>query len=148
LGLPTIPNAETASKVQFPVVAKQIGCTLCKDSAFEIGEEFGSKSLLFCGQCEKLYHVGCLKDHGICDLQERPLPWFSWLCSVECKEVHKDLQHLVLTSPHDIDASKLSEYEPKVKWQLLSGVHKTCDNETLFAKATAIFQVVQRTPTR
>lgn len=87
-------------------------------------------------------------------MQERPLPWFSWLCSVECKEVHNDLQHLVLTSPRDIDASKLrilmkteeggltSEYEPKVKWQLLSGVHKTSDNETLFAKATAIFQVI------
>ncbi|XP_020264457.1 uncharacterized protein LOC109840292 isoform X2 [Asparagus officinalis] len=156
---------ETTSKVQSHAVPKpfnfglkrvikhpkDVGCALCGDSSFEMGKEFGSKSFVFCGQCEKLYHVGCLKDQGICDLQERPLPWFSWLCSIECQEVHNDLRQMVLTSPHEIHASTLSllkkteedlisEGEPKVNWQLLSGAHKTCDNEMLFSKATAIFQ--------
>ena len=86
-------------------------------------------------------------------IQERPLPWFSWSCSVKCKEVHEGLEQFVLNSPYDIHGSVLSILnkraevrgltsadETKLKWQLLSGTHRT-HNGLLFSKATATFQV-------
>ena len=46
-------------------------CALCKGPEFEDGE-FGPNSVMICDQCEREFHVKCLKERGICDLTELP----------------------------------------------------------------------------
>ena len=111
--------------------------------------------MLFCFDSTRQISHACSEVlmRNLLMIQERPLPWFSWLCSVKCKEVHKGLEHFVLNSPYNIHGSVLSRLkkraeergltsadEAELKWQLLSGTHKT-HNEMLFSKATATFQV-------
>lgn len=47
------------------------GCALCASPDFE-RDEFGPNTVLICDQCEREYHVGCLKDAGMADLQALP----------------------------------------------------------------------------
>ncbi len=47
------------------------GCVLCHEVDFQRGG-FGPRTVLFCDQCEREFHVGCLKKAGKCDLQEVP----------------------------------------------------------------------------
>lgn len=44
------------------------GCVLCKKHDFQRGG-FGERTILICDQCEREFHVGCLKEHHGCDLQ-------------------------------------------------------------------------------
>jgi hypothetical protein len=46
------------------------GCVLCKKHDFLRGG-FGERTILICDQCEREFHVGCLKEHHGCDLQVR-----------------------------------------------------------------------------
>ncbi|XP_074570359.1 uncharacterized protein LOC141826944 [Curcuma longa] len=105
-------------------------CTLCKDGSF-ILDVFSPKTIIFCTQCEREYHIGCLKDHGVCDLKEVPLDC-TWFCSVECESIHSSLRNLVddgekyfpdwLCSSLKTSGCDLSDaLEAGIYWQLLSG---------------------------
>lgn len=47
------------------------GCCLCHEVDFQRGG-FGPRTILFCDQCEREFHVGCLKAAGTADLQAVP----------------------------------------------------------------------------
>ncbi len=43
-------------------------CVLCHQPEFDRAE-FSDKTVIICDQCEKEYHIGCLREHGLADLQ-------------------------------------------------------------------------------
>lgn len=42
-------------------------CVLCHAHDF-CKDTFGDRTVMICDQCEKEYHVGCLREHGVVDL--------------------------------------------------------------------------------
>ena len=47
------------------------GCTLCASPDFERGG-FGARTMIICDQCEREFHVGCLKHAGKGELDALP----------------------------------------------------------------------------
>lgn len=47
------------------------GCMLCASPDFE-REGFGPRTMIICDQCEREFHVGCLKDAGKAELDSLP----------------------------------------------------------------------------
>lgn len=47
------------------------GCTLCGSPDFLRGA-FGERTMLLCDQCEREFHVGCLRSSGRCELDVIP----------------------------------------------------------------------------
>jgi len=66
------------------------GCCLCHVPDFHRGAECESNTAIMCDQCEREFHVGCLRREKICDL--RQIPKGKWFCSRECKGVNQALQ--------------------------------------------------------
>ncbi|KAL0390589.1 UNVERIFIED_CONTAM: Increased DNA methylation 1 [Sesamum calycinum] len=68
------------------------GCALCRRHDF-CKTGFSARTIIICDQCEKEYHVGCLKEHNIDDLKE--LPEEDWFCCTPCKNINSALQKLI-----------------------------------------------------
>ncbi|KAM3361714.1 hypothetical protein P3S68_016568 [Capsicum galapagoense] len=67
--------------------AEFIACVLCR--AYDFSKSgFGPRTVILCDQCEKEYHVGCLKKSKIADLKELPKGKF---CSTNCKRIYSAL---------------------------------------------------------
>lgn len=126
------------------------GCVVCRCHDFSVSK-FDERTVLLCDQCEKEYHVGCLKDKGLCDLKE--LPRGEWFCCADCCRIHTSLQNLISKGSETIPASLSSLIEKKledkgltneaggdVHWQLLSGKNGHSGNKLLLSKAAAIFR--------
>jgi len=47
------------------------GCVLCHEVDFQRGG-FGPRTIMLCDQCEREFHVGCLKKCGKCELDAVP----------------------------------------------------------------------------
>jgi hypothetical protein len=47
------------------------GCVLCHEVDFQRGG-FGPRTIMLCDQCEREFHVGCLKKCGTCELEAVP----------------------------------------------------------------------------
>lgn len=47
------------------------GCALCASPDFQ-RDGFGPNTVLICDQCEREFHVGCLKQADMADLQALP----------------------------------------------------------------------------
>lgn len=68
------------------------GCVLCGTTDFLRGA-FGERTMLLCDQCEREFHVGCLRSSGRCVLESIPegagsLALFaSLLCSSSEQEI-------------------------------------------------------------
>lgn len=88
------------------------GCVLCHEVDFQRGG-FGPRTVLFCDQCEREFHVGCLKAAGKCDLQA--VPEGDWFCSQECMRINQLLGTYIQAGQMEIPAS------PGHTWQLLRG---------------------------
>ncbi|ERN04758.1 hypothetical protein AMTR_s00140p00029580 [Amborella trichopoda] len=125
------------------------GCVLCRAHDFN-KTGFGPRTVILCDQCEKEYHVGCLKDHGMSDLKE--LPKGEWFCSAGCSRIRAALQKLIVhgdeslpTSLTDIIKKKHKEKGPSteglgdIRWRLLSGKIASSDSRALLSKAVALF---------
>ncbi|ONK63751.1 uncharacterized protein A4U43_C07F18560 [Asparagus officinalis] len=124
------------------------GCALCRSHDFS-RSGFDNRTVMLCDQCEKEYHVGCLKDHNMCDLKE--LPEGEWFCSTNCSRIHADLQELLRESKPledihvDIIMKKCEEKGIKkdakddVRWRLLSGKTSPADSKLLLSEAVTIF---------
>ncbi|KAH9305446.1 hypothetical protein KI387_009850, partial [Taxus chinensis] len=124
------------------------GCVLCRHGGFtKYG--FDERTILFCDQCEKEFHVGCLRDHGITDLKE--LPKGNWFCSNDCSEIHDGLQKHVANGPQCL-GSYISEsirlkvqnnvdqgWQDEIKLQILHGKTKDLDSKDLLSEAEAIY---------
>ena len=81
-----ISNAECCrcGEVMAALEAVSGGCMLCASPDFE-REGFGARTMIICDQCEREFHVGCLKDAGKCELQSLPegaqFPHHSYICT-------------------------------------------------------------------
>ncbi|RVW39662.1 hypothetical protein CK203_086032 [Vitis vinifera] len=115
--------------------------------------KFDDRTVMLCDQCEKEFHVGCLRDSGLCDLKE--LPKDKWFCCDDCSRVHVALQNLASRGPEMIPASVSSMINRKnlekglidgaaddIQWCILSG--KSCYKEhlPLLSRTTAIFRML------
>ncbi|KAL7175247.1 hypothetical protein ACSBR2_028952 [Camellia fascicularis] len=125
------------------------GCALCRGHGFS-KSVFGPQTVILYDQCEKEYHIGCLKEHKMDDLQE--LPKGKWFCCMDCNRVHSALQNLVVSGEQKFQDSLLSIIKKKleekgsessadldIKWRLLSGQMASDDTRLLLSKAVSIF---------
>jgi hypothetical protein len=69
-------------------------------------DEFSDRTVIICDQCEREYHVGCLRSTGRCDLQA--IPEGEWFCCATCASIRKSLNRLVSKGEHVVpDTAKL-----------------------------------------
>ncbi|XP_010557371.1 PREDICTED: uncharacterized protein LOC104826393 isoform X2 [Tarenaya hassleriana] len=128
-------------------------CVLCRGHSFSrLG--FNPRTVIICDQCEKEFHVGCLKEHKIADLKE--LPEGRWFCGSDCEKIHTSLQNLIIHGDEKLDNNflkfirkkqKLDEEDcsdgntdPDIRWRVLRGkMAASDDTKALLARAVAIF---------
>ncbi|XP_010521715.1 PREDICTED: uncharacterized protein LOC104800570 isoform X2 [Tarenaya hassleriana] len=129
-------------------------CVLCRGHSFSrLG--FNPRTVIICDQCEKEFHVGCLKEHKIADLKE--LPEGRWFCCCDCERIHTSLQNLIIHGDEMPDNNFLNFIRKKrkpseedcsddstdldIKWRVLSGrlAASDYDMKTLLARAVSIF---------
>ncbi|KAI3447531.1 hypothetical protein Pfo_004196 [Paulownia fortunei] len=135
--------------VKNPEEAEVIACVICRGYDFS-KSGFGPRTVILCDQCEKEYHVGCLKKCKIADLKE--LPKGKWFCSMNCKWMYSTLQNLLNDgaeklpdSSLDIIKKKLVEHslvadnDIDVRWRLLNGKVTSRETRVLLSQAVAIF---------
>ncbi|GAB2234785.1 hypothetical protein Drorol1_Dr00004050 [Drosera rotundifolia] len=123
-------------------------CVLCRGHDFSTAG-FGPKTVIICDQCEKEYHVGCLRSHNIQELKE--LPQGKWFCSTDCNKIHSVLHQLIRTGEQELPGSLLEAISKKhedketesdsilIKWRLLSGkTSSTEETRVLLANAVSV----------
>ncbi|KAI4364239.1 hypothetical protein MLD38_020359 [Melastoma candidum] len=125
------------------------GCALCRCYDFS-KSGFGPRTIILCDQCEKEFHVGCLREHKIANLRE--LPQGDWFCSVDCSRIHSTLHDLIVRGSEKLQESLLNVIRKKheerglekvdnidVRWRLLSGNLHSLESRRLLSEAVAIF---------
>ncbi|KAE9616715.1 hypothetical protein Lal_00034270 [Lupinus albus] len=125
------------------------GCVLCRGRDFS--KSFGPRTVIICDQCEREYHVGCLKDHNMQNLEA--LPEGNWFCCSDCNQIHTSLLNLIACGEEELPVSLVSlikrkreekgletEAGPDIKWMVLNWKMVASDeNRQLLSKAVAIF---------
>lgn len=127
------------------------GCVVCRKQDFSVAK-FDDRTVILCDQCEKEYHVGCLRDNGMCDLKE--IPQDKWLCCDDCNRIYLALQNSVSSGVQIVSSPLLQTITRKhadkglsadgdaesVQWRILSGKSRYPDHLPLLSSATAIFR--------
>ncbi|XP_010940549.1 uncharacterized protein [Elaeis guineensis] len=124
-------------------------CALCRRHDFS-KSGFSDRTVIICDQCEREYHVGCLKEHKMADLKE--LPEGEWFCTSDCCRIHSALQTLLLRGAQPLPLLDVDVIRKKcdikgfnigantdIRWQLLSGKTADAESRLLLSKAVAIF---------
>ncbi|KAK4255169.1 hypothetical protein QN277_008199 [Acacia crassicarpa] len=125
------------------------GCALCRSHDFS--KIFGPRTVIICDQCEREYHVGCLKEHNMQNLEE--LPEGNWFCCTDCRRIHSALLNMVSCGAENLPDSLLSMIQKKheekglenghglnIKWRILNWKLAASDEtRQLLSKAVAIF---------
>ncbi|KAE8727272.1 arginine biosynthesis bifunctional protein ArgJ [Hibiscus syriacus] len=125
------------------------GCVICRGHDCS-GSTFDDRTVILCDQCEKEFHVGCLRDSGLCDLKE--IPKDKWFCCDDCNRIHGDLQssvssgvQIIPTSFSNIIRKKNLEKElyidgaeDCVEWRILKSRYP--EHLPLLSSAAAIFR--------
>ncbi|CAI0398054.1 unnamed protein product [Linum tenue] len=125
------------------------GCFFCREHDFD--KSFGPRTVILCDQCEKEFHVGCLRDNNMQDL--KGLPEGDWFCCIECDKIHSALQALVARGEEKLTGSCLDVVKQKhqvdgvnneervdLKWRLLNErVDSSADSGSLLSDAVTIF---------
>ncbi|GAB2258217.1 hypothetical protein Droror1_Dr00014377 [Drosera rotundifolia] len=133
-----------------PIETETGGCVICRQNHFsDIG--FDDRTVIICDQCEKEYHIGCLRDNEICDLKE--LPADKWFCCQDCNRIHLSLIDHYLkgaefppSSAVEAMNKKLAEKglcgvaENNVQWLLISGKNHVATDRPLLSMAVSIFR--------
>ncbi|KAG9440593.1 hypothetical protein H6P81_020758 [Aristolochia fimbriata] len=69
-------------------------CASCQCVVCGQGDYSGdTKEDLWCGQCERKYHLGCLREQG--DARDQSFPSENWFCSEECLQISVRLSGLL-----------------------------------------------------
>ncbi|CAN8316854.1 unnamed protein product [Cochlearia groenlandica] len=126
------------------------GCVFCRSHDFSIGN-FDDRTVILCDQCEKEYHVGCLRENGLCDLKE--IPQEKWFCCNDCSRIHTALQSSVSCGPQTLPTVSLdiiyrkdrekgifTENGDTVQWRMLSGKSRYPEHLPLLSRAAVIFR--------
>ncbi|KAH8506172.1 hypothetical protein H0E87_013123 [Populus deltoides] len=127
------------------------GCAVCRAHDFS-GDTFDDRTVILCDQCEKEFHVGCLRESGLCDLKE--IPKDNWFCCQDCSNIYVALRNSVSTGVQTIPASLLNIINRKhvekgllvdeaaydVQWQILMGKSRNREDLSLLSGAAAIFR--------
>ncbi|CAK9147247.1 unnamed protein product [Ilex paraguariensis] len=126
------------------------GCVVCRAQDFSVAK-FDERTVILCDQCEKEYHVGCLRDSGLCDLKE--LPKDKWFCCDDCNRIHQALQYIALNGAEVIPAPMSNMINKKlaekglsdgaandIRWQILNGKSRSPEHLLLLSRAAAIFR--------
>ncbi|CAL0316940.1 unnamed protein product [Lupinus luteus] len=126
------------------------GCALCRGSDFS-RSGFGPRTVIFCDQCEKEYHVGCLRDHKMAYLKE--LPEGNWFCCNDCSRIHSNLENLLVQGDEKLPESLLHVIKKKqeercleplneidVRWRLLNGKIASSETRPLLLEAVSMFR--------
>ncbi|XP_024971954.1 uncharacterized protein LOC112510829 isoform X2 [Cynara cardunculus var. scolymus] len=126
------------------------GCVICRAHDFSTAE-FDDRTVMLCDQCEKEYHVGCLRESGICDL--KALPSDKWFCCDHCDMIHGAIQEVVANGAAGISGLALSTINKKhiekgvfdgsldeIRWRMLSGKSRYPEHLPLLSRAAAIFR--------
>ncbi|KAL9268018.1 Increased DNA methylation 1-like protein [Drosera capensis] len=125
-------------------------CVLCRVPDYS-KSKFGPRTIILCDQCEKEFHVGCLKDHEMADLKE--LPKGNWFCTSDCVRIHSALQNLLVTGPEVLDDSLTAIIRKKhmqngpenvgdvnASWRIINGKKNTSNGtKELLLQAISIF---------
>ncbi|KAG2329074.1 hypothetical protein Bca52824_000254 [Brassica carinata] len=126
------------------------GCVFCRSHDFSVGK-FDDRTVILCDQCEKEYHVGCLRENEHCDL--KGIPQDKWFCCSDCSRIHTALQSSVSCGPQTIPTLLLDtisrKYREKgiytdsgdtVEWMMLSGKSRCPEHEHLLSRTSTIFR--------
>ncbi|KAI4349277.1 hypothetical protein L6164_009886 [Bauhinia variegata] len=127
------------------------GCVVCREHDFSVSK-FDDRTVIICDQCEKEYHVGCLRDSGLCELKE--LPKDKWFCRDDCNRIYVALQNSVSTGAKVVPASISDIINRKheerglfinggmgdIQWRILSGKSRYPEHLPLLSRAAAIFR--------
>lgn len=135
--------------IENPDKCDLVACALCRSYDFsQIG--FNDRTVIVCDQCEKEFHIGCLREHKIDDLKELPLG--NWFCCVDCDTIHSVLKDLTTCDAEkvpdslmdlirkkwkDSDADGFTNFD--VKWIVLCGKDAFHENRLLLTEAVDIF---------
>lgn len=135
--------------VKNPEEAEVIACVICRGYDFS-KSGFGPRTVILCDQCEKEYHVGCLKKCKLADLKE--LPKGKWFCSGNCKWIYSALHNLLNAGAEKLpdvtldiirkkqtDKCSDSDTDLDVRWRLLNGKIASRETRVLLSQAVAIF---------
>ncbi|EXB94106.1 Chromodomain-helicase-DNA-binding protein 4 [Morus notabilis] len=88
-------------------------CGICGENKFqEEKEQTKEGSVLTCSQCERNYHVGCLRNRLPSQLESHPMK--KWFCTEMCEKIFFNLQELLGKS---INVGE--EFGEKLTWSLL-----------------------------
>ncbi|KHG29845.1 Chromodomain-helicase-DNA-binding 4 [Gossypium arboreum] len=125
------------------------GCALCRACDFS-KSGFGPRTVILCDQCEKEYHIGCLRTHKMADLRE--IPKGKWFCCSDCGRIHSTLQKLLIRGAERLPDSLLDILKKKyvkkgldadinidVRWRLLSSKFASPETRLLLSQAVGIF---------
>ncbi|XP_028777155.1 uncharacterized protein LOC114733823 isoform X2 [Neltuma alba] len=131
------------------IEAELSGCALCGGYDFS-KSGFGPRTIILCDQCEKEYHVGCLRDHKMAYLKE--LPEGNWFCCTDCNRIHSTLQKFLVRGAEKLPDSLVNVIKTKqeekglqpfndidVRWRLLNGKIASPETRPLLLEAVSIF---------
>ncbi|XP_018486252.1 uncharacterized protein LOC108856853 isoform X1 [Raphanus sativus] len=126
------------------------GCVFCRSHDFSVGK-FDDRTIILCDQCEKEYHVGCLRENELCDL--KGIPQDKWFCCSDCSRIHTALQSSVSRGSQTIPTLLLDTISKKyrekgiyrdngdtVEWMMLSGKSRCPEHEHLLSRTSTIFR--------
>ncbi|KVH99943.1 Zinc finger, FYVE/PHD-type [Cynara cardunculus var. scolymus] len=126
-----------------------VACVLCRCHDFS-KHVFNDRTVIVCDQCEKEYHIGCLKEHNMADL--KALPKGKWFCCMGCERIHSILKNLLTREPEMLPDALLALAREKQKdngidgiaksemrFMLLSGKNASRETRSLLAQTVDIF---------
>ncbi|KAK1411800.1 hypothetical protein QVD17_32573 [Tagetes erecta] len=137
--------------VKHPESNDHVSCVLCRAHDFS-KNVFNDRTVIVCDQCEREYHIGCLREHNMADL--KALPKGNWFCTKDCERVNSLLQQLINREPETLpdnlltllrekqknnDNTSETDSFPEVKFVVLSGKNAARETRKLLAQTVDIF---------
>ncbi|XP_076916351.1 uncharacterized protein LOC143576031 isoform X2 [Bidens hawaiensis] len=137
--------------VKHPENVDLVACVLCRCHDFS-KNVFNDRTVIVCDQCEKEYHIGCLREHNMADL--KALPKGKWFCCTDCERINSVLQTLINREPETLPGNMLTllkekqknntenpetDFSSEMKFVVLSGKNATRETRKLLAQTVDIF---------
>ncbi|XP_057526493.1 uncharacterized protein LOC130805725 [Amaranthus tricolor] len=125
------------------------GCAICRVQDY-CKSGFGPRTVIICDQCEKEYHVGCMREQKMQNLKE--LPVGDWFCCSACERINYSLKELMKEGEKTLPDYLIDRLKKKliekgssgvhldVRWRVLNGKKSYVDEiRAQLAKAVSVF---------